>query len=219
MVGCIADPYSRIGVGSGIRLELMSLGILISLTVFSQASVCENSLKGHRQPEEYEDGTIPFIGKGKQVTLPVCRIKDTYNCLGFIGDTTKLKDELDLIFKMIKNDSVSLRNGNSLPQPRSTSKAEELKEKLELLREFVKFFCVNGNCQLDSNDPSLGKCVPSPSGYPNTDVFNYGEWKKKVKHLMKNGNNQQQRQRNAQLNLLAQLVNQPYASLFWLSFD
>ena len=78
-----------------------------------------------------------------------------------------------------------LRNGKSLPQPRSESIIEELKDARELVLESTRRFCVSGNCQPDSYHPFLGKCVPSTSGKPNTEVFNAGEYQESGKSSRK----------------------------------
>ena len=184
----VGDRDSRIGVGHGVRLELMALGILISLVVPSLASVCDTAVKGHRLPEEYEDGTIPFIlEKGDhQITLPICRIKNNNNCLGLTEDETKSTAELKVMDEIIEEGLASIGNAQTLPKLPSASLTEMQREFRDLFIDFSRWYCVSGNCQpVSSNSPNTAKCVPSTNGKPNTDVWIYDEHLEKLEALNK----------------------------------
>ena len=181
MVGCTEVRHTRFRVKNTSRLKLMMmLMILISLTAPSFGDSCENTIKKfpNRKPEEYEDGTIPFVfAPGlQQVDLPICRFKNTYNCLGLTGNEVISAAEKLLLFSIVQDgipdDSPALRN----------AKATTL-ETNRAFAEFSGWFCVSGKCQLDTNVlEASGKCVPDPSGKPgpNKEVFKFAEFLAKI---------------------------------------
>ena len=154
MFGWIGGRPARLGVNNT-SFKLIMVMILISWALPSSAnSICEKTMKGVRKAEEYEDGTLPFIKIGgcSQVTLPVCRIKDTYSCLILTGNKDDIPGGIELVKKMIYTGLEELPNGDGCPPPNTNARSAldslPMKEKefVEVYLDLSRHLCVSGVC-------------------------------------------------------------------------